>query len=329
MVKYINYRPYNLNMDLKDKKLLYELSLNARMPLNKLAKKINASSATAFYRMNRLKEEKILLESQAIIDNSLLGFKGYRVYFSFSGATTEKEKEIVDWLIKQKQISILAQATGFIDAVLFCWTKSRLEFHNFVKEFKEKYCEYISIIEICNYMKVHHFARNYLVENSRNDSIITIGNSEEVQDYDETDLKILEVLSKDARATALEISGKIKIQPKTAIARIKKMEKSGIIKGYGITIDLSKIGYEYHKANIIFNKNINYEELLKFTAGLKNSVYVDETTTRWDYELNMEVKNAEERDKIINKIKDEFQSIKEVRYFKMGKFLKLTYIPVE
>lgn len=315
-------------MDLKDRKLIYELSKNSRMTLNNLAKKINTNPTTTLYRLQKLQENEILLGTQAIVDNALLGFLGHRAYLKFSGTTTTKQKEIMQWLSKQKEVSVLTETTGFIDCVIISWTKERLEFHEFIQKLKEKYKEFISYLEISDYIKVHHFVRNYLLENENDTKIITIGSKNKIEDYDELDLKILEMLSKDARKSALDISKELNRQPKTIIERIKKLEHKKIIKGYGINLNIEKLGYEYQKANIIFNKNINYQKILDYVSNIKNSVYVDEATDQYDLELNMEVKNSEERDELINALKDKFLGIKEVKYFKIKKFLKLSYIPV-
>jgi len=315
-------------MDVKDKKLIYELSGNSRMPLNKLAKAINSSSSMTTYRIRRLFEDKIILGTYAIIDNSLLGFKGFRIYLKFTGTTTSKQEEIFNWLMEQKEVSVLNETTGFIDCSIISWAKKNIDFHNFVKRLKERYQDYISDLEISNYIKVHHFTRDYLLENNNiNNKIITIGEREEIENHDEMDLKILIILSKNARKSSLEISKELKCQPKTVIERIRKLENRKIIKGYGINLDIEKFGYEYQKANIIFTKRINYNKLLSYVSTIKNSVYVDESTNQDDLELNMEVKNYKERDKIINSMRDVFGGLKEVRYFQIKRFLKLSYIP--
>jgi len=315
-------------MDVKDKKLIYELSGNSRMPLNKLAKAINSSSSMTTYRIRRLFEDKIILGTYAIIDNSLLGFKGFRIYLKFTGTTTSKQDEIFNWLMEQKEVSVLNETTGFIDCSIISWAKKNIDFHNFVKRLKERYQDYISDLEISNYIKVHHFTRDYLLENNNiNNKIITIGEREEIENHDEMDLKILIILSKNARKSSLEISKELKCQPKTVIERIRKLENRKIIKGYGINLDIEKFGYEYQKANIIFTKRINYNKLLSYVSTIKNSVYVDESTNQDDLELNMEVKNYKERDKIINSMRDVFGGLKEVRYFQIKRFMKLSYIP--
>lgn len=310
-----------------DRRILYELSLNARIPLGDLAKKIRLSPSTTKYRINNLEKEKILLGTQAIIDISKLGFIGTRTYITFEDTTSLKEKEIIDWLLNQKEVSVLTTNTGDIDCITISWTKKRLEFHEFIKRFKEKFHENIKNLEIHNYPKVHHYPRNYLVEEEHSNEIITIGASEEIEKYDELDIDILKLLSDTARMPALEIGTKLNTPAKTIIERIRRMERKQIIKGYSINLNIEKIGYQYEKINILFSKSIPYETLLTYASTIKNTVYVDESTSDYDFELNLEVPGSKERDEIVSDLKNKFGGIRRIQYFKVRKFLKFQYIP--
>ncbi|MBU0586245.1 Lrp/AsnC family transcriptional regulator [Candidatus Micrarchaeota archaeon] len=61
--------------------------------------------------------------------------------------------------------------------------------------------------------------------------------------YDETDLDILRLLKKNSRLSYRQISSKLKIHPNTVIARIKKLEREGVIEKYTIGLDYKKLGY--------------------------------------------------------------------------------------
>jgi DNA-binding Lrp family transcriptional regulator len=61
---------------------------------------------------------------------------------------------------------------------------------------------------------------------------------------DETDVKILKVLTVDARLSSRQIAKKCGVSIGTALSRIKRMESEGIIKGYTVLVDQEKLGYE-------------------------------------------------------------------------------------
>lgn len=61
---------------------------------------------------------------------------------------------------------------------------------------------------------------------------------------DSIDMKILNCLKNNARLAASAISDEINLSVSAVIERIKKMETSGVIKGYTIEVDQKKLGNE-------------------------------------------------------------------------------------
>ena len=59
---------------------------------------------------------------------------------------------------------------------------------------------------------------------------------------DEKGVKILKELKGDGRLSAQEISKSTGIAVTTVFNRIKRMQKSGVIKGYTVVLDEGKIG---------------------------------------------------------------------------------------
>lgn len=61
---------------------------------------------------------------------------------------------------------------------------------------------------------------------------------------DDLDIRILSILSEDARMSYREIAKKVGIASGTVYNRIKKMTDNGIIKGYIPLLDHRKLGYD-------------------------------------------------------------------------------------
>ena len=60
---------------------------------------------------------------------------------------------------------------------------------------------------------------------------------------DEKDLKIIEILRRNARATYTEIAKELGLTEAAARKRVKRLENLGVIKGYRAIIDYKKLGY--------------------------------------------------------------------------------------
>ena len=61
---------------------------------------------------------------------------------------------------------------------------------------------------------------------------------------DETDVKILEALTLDARLSSRQVARQCGVSIGTALSRMKKLEKEGVIKAYAALLDHEKLGYE-------------------------------------------------------------------------------------
>ena len=65
----------------------------------------------------------------------------------------------------------------------------------------------------------------------------------EVSEFDACDDRILTELQRDARITMAELGRRVHLSQPAVTERVRKMELSGVIKGYRAEIDLTRLGY--------------------------------------------------------------------------------------
>ena len=63
-------------------------------------------------------------------------------------------------------------------------------------------------------------------------------------ELDVTDVKILKALVAEARLSSRQIARKTNVSVGTALSRIRRLEREGVVKGYSAVIDHQKLGYE-------------------------------------------------------------------------------------
>lgn len=95
---------------------------------------------------------------------------------------------------------------------------------------------------------------------------------------DETDIKILKALVLNARLSSRQIAQKLGISTGTVLARIRNLEKTGIIKGYSAIIDYEKLGYELTAITEITVSKGKLIELEKEIAKFQNVCCVYDIT---------------------------------------------------
>ena len=120
---------------------------------------------------------------------------------------------------------------------------------------------------------------------------------------DDKDQKILDILMASAREPASSISEKIGISVPTVIDRIKKLQDSGIIKGFTTIIDSKKIGLDVSAIiTIISESSLKYNLFIESAKKEKDIDKCFTTTGNGSHVLLVNTKNTESLEKLLRSI---------------------------
>jgi Lrp/AsnC family leucine-responsive transcriptional regulator len=81
---------------------------------------------------------------------------------------------------------------------------------------------------------------------------------------DNTDMRILDELSKNSRITMKELGEKVHLTGPATSARVAKLEDSGVIEGYTIKVNRVKLGCFIHAFITIITESIFHQPYLSF-----------------------------------------------------------------
>ncbi len=320
-----------VELDIKDRKILYEIDTNSRQPYHKIAKKVGLSKDSITYRINKLKESGVIKKFHTLIDVGKLGFISFRLYLKLQNTTPEKENEIIEFIKNKNIVTWSASIDGDYDLGMWILVKSVKEMNIFWKEVLRKYINFIDKRWLTIFAKVSYFPRTYFVDKKQNfDEYVFITEPEEVK-IDEKDIEILKLLAQDSRISVLDISKKLKLTPKTVSSRITDLEKRKIIIGYRTMFDLEKLGYQYFKLHINLH-NVTEEREKKFRAFVKqhpNIIYDNEVLGGDDFEIEIQIGTLPEFRAVIDDLKKQFSDIiKEYKHITIYKEHKFVFFPL-
>jgi DNA-binding Lrp family transcriptional regulator len=318
-------------LDMKDKKLLYELDLNSRQSLSNLAKKLNLSKSSVIYRINNLQKEGIIKQFHTELDVGKLGYIGFRLYFKVTNATPEKKGEIIGYLKSKKIVTWIVSIDGPYSIGCLVLAKTIKEMNDLWKEFFSTYVNYIDDYLLTIMTKVRYFSRAYLMDLPENtyESVFVTEPSE--MKLDETDMEILKLMAPDARIQIVDIAQKLKLTSNTVISRIKHLEKKGVIVGYKTVFDLEKLGYQYFKLHFAMHNMTKEREKLfrNYVKVHPNIIYDDEVLGGDYFEIEVQFKELAELRRLIEDIESRFadiiKSYKTMQFYKEHKYL---FLPV-
>jgi DNA-binding Lrp family transcriptional regulator len=296
------------HLDKFDYRILYELDIDSRQSFQSLAKKVNLSKETTFHRVKKLEERGIIDKYLTILNVHKLGYLNFRLFFKFRNIDEIIESKIINFFKKQEIVGWIIGIEGNWNLGIWFMIKDLFIFKQVYEEFKTKFSQYIVDEKLSLLNDVFYYSRSYLIEKDNEKSFDLIM-SEKPFEIEEEDWKILEKIAENSRTPIIDLADYSGLSEKTVIKKINELEKKGIILGYRLKINLERIGVSYYKVHIKLN-NLNLKDKREIDAFIfeqRNIIYRDNTLSGYDLELDVQVQNKEEFDKIINNLKEKFK----------------------
>lgn len=318
-----------MKIDKLSRKLLFELSENCRQPDSLIAKKLNTSKQVVRYRINRFEEQGVISAYNALIDFRVLGYNSIRPYFKLRNSSPEIEAKLFDEMNRNDLFLWTVNLEGDVDVAFYVWIKELDQFYEKWESFIEKYRQYIHTQELYLSVEMIHYPMKILrvpefIE------VKSIGANKKRIEIDETDLKILKILSRRANESLVNIGQEVRISAKLVSYRIKQLEKKKIILGYNAILDEKKLGYSMYKVDFYLFNHSRLSEMYEFAKQHTNVKNAMKTMGGPDYELEILVQNIEELRKIIDEIRTRFSDVIDYwRYNRFVKTIKQVYLPIE
>ena len=111
---------------------------------------------------------------------------------------------------------------------------------------------------------------------------------------DETDVRILELLTRDARLSSRQIARRLGVSVGTVLGRIRRMERTKVIKGYSAIVEHEKLGYELTAITEIVVSKGKLLEMEKEIAEWPNVCCVYDVTGETDAFVIAKFRSREE-----------------------------------
>ena len=102
-------------------------------------------------------------------------------------------------------------------------------------------------------------------------------------EIDNVDLKILALLTEDAKMPYTEVAKKVFVSGGTVHVRMRKLEEMGIVRGTTLKMDYSKMGYDITAfLGIYLEKSSLYDSVIKRLHNIPEIVKVHYTTGNYN-----------------------------------------------
>ena len=119
---------------------------------------------------------------------------------------------------------------------------------------------------------------------------------------DDLDLRILQILQNSGRKKNAELARELGVPPSTMLERIRRLEESGVLRGYRATLDPSMLGLSIQAFISVILSQHESDIIRKFEEGIRQIPNVRacyNLTGRFDYLLHVATKDLDQLGKLI------------------------------
>jgi len=317
-------------IDLKDRKILYELDLNCRQSNTQIGKKVGLKRDVIAYRIKRMHDEGIITNFWTAINTFKLGYNVFRIYINFQYLSSKVKEEIVQHFIDYKNVWAVVSVKAEIDFDVIVWVKDVYEFYKFWNITLDKFEDYFAEYTFSVYVEAYNYKKSYLLpENHESDRLMyrtkSGGKSVEI---DKTDYHLLNEMAIKARTPLIDIADKLGISSQSVNYRLKNLMKNGVINAFRVNIDLSKLDLHHHKLEIYLRDHTKRKAIWDY---VKEKNYCDtlNVSVGWsDLEFELIVKDVDDLSKVMNDINSKFaDSIKKQTFWIVDEYHKERWLP--
>ena len=310
------------NMDKIDLKIIKALLKNGRISTTQLAKRVRISRENTHYRMEQLTKKEIIREFVTQINYRALGYIHHTVFLEYNKITKEIEKELLYFLKNSVFVSWIGLLTGKWSITFDIFTKKQKEIDSFLSDLLSKFQQSIKNYRIMQIADSNYYFEKLIASIHK----MPMKKPEKKFKYDQQDIKIIEKLNKNTRAKYTDIAKKLNLSANAIKIRIKKLEHSGLIQGYSVSLNHLAFGYEWQGIQIkieIPNKAVE-RKIKSYVANNEKIIFLYHYTKTgmYDYDIGVLVRDSSELREFINefrtifhdaaRIEDTFLVLKEV-----------------
>jgi Lrp/AsnC family leucine-responsive transcriptional regulator len=308
-----------VDIDLKDRKILYQLDLNCRQSNAQIGKKVGLSKQVVDYRIKRMEEEGIITGYWTCIDSYRFGYQVYRYYLITQNATSSKKDEMILYIADYKNIWVACGLKGNYDISVIIWVKNMPEFYHFWDKFNEKYGDYITDKIFSVYLEADVYPLSFLLgdefpkkdrENPQHTGLMNpISISKE-------DAVLLKEIVNNARISLVDLAEKLHCSSQAAHYRLKQLQDKGIIQGFHVESDISKLGYEHYKVDIWLKEISKRKEIWRYIRENPHVTFINTSAGYSDLEVEFEVESLDKLLYFMEEVQAKFlNSIRKFIYF--------------
>lgn len=318
-----------IKLDLKDRKIIYELDKNCRQSNSQIAKKAGLSKQVVNYRINKLQEQGVIKKFVAQLNIPKFDFLSYKVMLQLQNVNPEKEQKIIKHVRDNPNVHWLVSCFGRWDLIFAFSSKTVIDFNKNLTKMLKSYESFVREKEILLITDLYPFMRSYLI-NKKEKDFSYFGGKPKKMKLNKTDLEIIKILSENARENIVKIANQLNTTIDIVRYRIKKLIDNKVIQSFRAIINRDLLGYQYWNV-LIKTQDLTDEkekQIIFFLKQIPDVVFVSKYMDDFNFGFELEVRSIKKLNEILMNFRYRFSDIiKSYETILFFKEYKVHYLP--
>ncbi len=315
-------------MDKTDLKILEKLDSNARISIISLAKNLRISKDIAHYRIKKLEEQRVIIDSHSIISPRKLGYVYHRLLLKFVPLNRDQEQHWMEWIKKCPQIIWVGVCDGEWNSIMTICTKNNVELNQTYNDLLMKFGSLILKKELIAIVEIQIFNRKFLNPEKKITYNLKSNFNDVEEKIDKKDILLIQEMRKDAKTRVVDLTKKINLSAVAISARLRQLEKKKIIIAYRPRIDYTKFGLQNYEVLISLRNPSHKTQIITYYQYHPYCETIIELMGHYDIQLTFLLPNPREFKNILADLRNQFsESIME--YHPLAADQEFSLSPIE
>ncbi len=263
-------------LDLTDRRILFELDCNSRQSLSEVARRIRLGRDLVAYRIERMQAQGVIKRFCVLTNPYKLGLTVYKTYLRLE-SNRARASELIAHLDAHPRTYWLAECYGEWDLIFSHLARTPKEFYDFQDKLFSDFKDLIVGFSVYTLVNYWWFPNKHLLgarwkdewgaaqelapaENCSshrpvrgwcfNTPEFSFGATPDQYTLDALEYKLLDSLSADSRLSCAELAERVGATPSIVKYRLDKLTTLGIVAGYRVDIDRATLGVGLFKVMV-------------------------------------------------------------------------------
>ena len=306
--KFINILCFIVEMDKIDLKILRLLDKNARISLTQMARELRLSVQIVEYRLERMKEDGVLLGSRAVIDNAKWGYRYYKILLKFVALGRDQEEAWKKWVRGRGEVIWFGMCEGEWSAMVSVRVKNFTELSDFEYDLLVEFGALILQKEWLTVAVSHRFNRKFLYDLGKFVYELRHDFFTPAEYVGEKDQVLLMELAKDGRVRLTQLAEKVHLSAEAVGARLRTLVSRNIIMAYRPKINYRKFGLKNYELFLATKNPQVRAKIMEYYRQHARGDTIMELVGRYDLQVTVLLGSAGEFREVLADFRDRFGS---------------------